>query len=98
MKLIVISFWLLTVVALTSCKATFTVTEEQPVVGGNYADKGGCAATIKIGRKATKIIDYDAETIRVVPADSVSVDGETVTITYTDRIKVIYYGYGRFQH
>lgn len=95
MKLIVISFCLLAV-ALTSCKATFTVSEEQPVVCGNYADKGGCSATIKIGSNKVKIIDYDAETIRVVPADSVTVDRETVTIGYTNRIKVVYYG--RFQH
>ena len=44
-------------------------------------------ATIKVGRKTAVISQGDVKT---VPLDSVTVSGNTITVGFTDRIKVVY--------
>jgi hypothetical protein len=73
--------------ALASCNTTYHATTEQPFVAGNSLGIEPSDATIKIGRKTAVISQGDVKT---VPLDSVTISGNTITVGFTDRIKVVY--------
>lgn len=83
----VIAFAISTLV-LSSCNTTYHATTEQPFVAGHSLGVNPSEATIKVKRNNAVI--SQCNDVKTVSLDSVTISGNTITVGFTDRIKVVY--------